>query len=160
MYAEIIAAVQSTKTLAELLKAAHSLSNYSELLTAVTAVQQKLTEAIASGLESQEKQAALLERVRELEAQLAAVHEWQQQIERYALIEFPTKALAYGLKPEHANGEPHHHLCVTCVENKRKTTLQPQGRHLHCPICKTVISTAPQPPRQNNPRGGGSWMGY
>ena len=52
MYAEIVAAVQSTKTLAELLKTAHSLSNYSELLIAVTAVQMKLTDAIASELAS------------------------------------------------------------------------------------------------------------
>ena len=46
MYAEIVAAVQSTKALAELLKAAHGLSNYVELLTAVNAVQEKLSQAL------------------------------------------------------------------------------------------------------------------
>ena len=39
MYSEITAAIQSTKSAIELVKAAHGLSNYSELLTAVTAVQ-------------------------------------------------------------------------------------------------------------------------
>jgi len=57
MYSEIVAAIQSTKTAIDLVKAAQGLSNYSELLTAVTAVQIKLTDAIASKLASQEKQA-------------------------------------------------------------------------------------------------------
>ena len=48
MYAEIVAAVQSTKALAELLKAAHGLSYYVELLTAVNAVQEKLSQALVS----------------------------------------------------------------------------------------------------------------
>jgi hypothetical protein len=53
MYSEITAAIQSTKTAIEIIKVAHGLSNYSELLTAVTTVQIKLTDAIASELASQ-----------------------------------------------------------------------------------------------------------
>lgn len=78
MYSEIVAAIQSTKTAIELVKAANGLSNYSELLTAVTAVQIKLTDAIASELASQEKQAALAERVRELEKQIAEIEDWKK----------------------------------------------------------------------------------
>ena len=66
MYAEIVAAVQSAKTLAELVKAANSLSNHSQMLTAVHSVQEKLTDALTAHLASQEKQAALAEEVREL----------------------------------------------------------------------------------------------
>lgn len=104
MYSEITAAIQSTKSAIELVKAAHGLSNYSELLTAVTAVQIKLTDAIASELASQEKQAALAERVRELEKQIAEIEDWKSQIQRYALFQFPTGALAYALKPGQENG--------------------------------------------------------
>lgn len=50
MYSEIAAAIQSIKIAIELVKAAGGLSNYSELLTAVTDVQIKLTKANASCL--------------------------------------------------------------------------------------------------------------
>lgn len=157
MYAEITAAIQSTKTAIELVKAAHGLSNYSDLLTAVTAVQIKLTDAIASELASQEKQAALAERVRELENQIAEIEDWKSQIQRYALFQFPTGALAYALKEGMENGEPIHYLCTACVDKKKKTTLQPHGRFLHCPECKTDIATQSAPPIKVN-RNGGSWM--
>lgn len=157
MYSEIVAAIQSTKTAIELVKAANGLSNYSELLTAVTAVQIKLTDAIASELESQEKQAALAERVRELEKQIADIEDWKNQIQRYALFQFPTGALAYALKPGHENGEPMHYLCTACVDKKKKTTLQPGDRRLHCPECKTNIYTQKAPPINVN-RTGGSWI--
>ena len=131
MYAEIVAAVRSTKILADLLKATHSLSNYSELLTAVTDVQMKLTDAIASELTSQEKQAALAEKIRGLEKQLAEVKGWEAQIQRYALFELPIKALAYALKPGMEQGEPLHYLCTSCVDKKQKSVLQPEEECLN-----------------------------
>jgi Zn finger protein HypA/HybF involved in hydrogenase expression len=157
MYSEIVTAFQSTKTAIELVKAANGLSNYSELLTAVTAVQIKLTDAIASELASQEKQAALAERVRELEKQIAEIEDWKSQIQRYALFQFTTGALAYALKLGQENGEPMHYLCTACVDKKKKTTLQPQGRLLHCPECKTHIATEKSKPINVSGRGG-SWM--
>ncbi len=157
MYSEITAAIQSTKTVIELVKAAHGLSNYSELLTAVTAVQIKLTDAIASALSSQEKQAALAERVRELEKQIAEIEDWKSQIRRYALFQLPTGALAYALKPGMENGEPMHYLCTACVDKKKRTILQPKGRLLHCPECNSNIAVREAPP-VNIDRSGGSWM--
>lgn len=146
MYSEIVAAIQTTKTLADLIKTAHALSNYSELLTAVTAVQQKLTDAIASELASQEKQAALAERVRELEKKLAEVENWESQIQRYTLHQFPTGTFAYALKPGMEQGEPSHYLCATCVEKRQKSILQPSCHQLCCPVCKTNIGIrAPNP---------------
>ena len=158
MYAEIVAAIQSTKTAIELVKAANGLSNYSELLTAVTAIQIKLADAIASELASQEKQAALAERVRELEKELSEVESWALLMQRYALFEFPTKALAYALKPGAEIGEPMHYLCTSCVDKRQRSTLQPNGRLLHCSVCKTNVATKPAPPI-NYQRSGGSWMG-
>lgn len=157
MYAEIVAAVQSAKTLSELVKSAHSLSNHTQMLAAVHAVQEKLGDAITAHLSSQEKQSALSERVRELEEQVNEVENWRGQMQRYALFEFPTKALAYALKPGMEQGEPLHYLCTSCVDKKQKSTLQPNGRLLHCPACKTTIAmqkASPMPARNL----GGSWM--
>jgi len=145
MYAEIVAAIQSTKTAIDLVKAANGLANYSELLTAVTAVQEKLTDAIASELASQEKQALLAERVRELENKLREIEDWESQMKRYQLHKFPTGALAYALQPGMEQGQPLHYLCASCVDKKQKSTLQPHGRLLRCTVCKTDIRIEPSP---------------
>ena len=48
MYAEIVAAVQSAKALSEMVKAANSLSNHTQMIAAVNAVEEKLGDAIAA----------------------------------------------------------------------------------------------------------------
>ena len=159
MYTEIASAIQSTKTALDLVKAARGLANYSELLTAVTEVQIKLTDAIASELASQEKQAELLERVRELEKRLSEFESWDAQIARYALFAFETKAMAYALKPGMENGQPMHYLCLPCADKRQRSTLQPNGRYLICPnpACKAAIAIEKAPPSTKGQRGG-SWM--
>jgi Zn finger protein HypA/HybF involved in hydrogenase expression len=160
MFAEITTAFQSVKTAFDLIKATKELSNSTELVTAMNDVQMKLSEAIAAALVSQEKQAGLTERVRDLETQLRAVEDWKSQIQRYALVQFPTGALAHQLKPEMANGEPIHYLCTACADKKKKTILQPEFNWLNCPECKSHIKTQEPPPM--NPRtgqgGDNSWM--
>lgn len=136
MYAEITTAFQGVKALLDLVKAKKELSNSTELVTAINDVQMKLSEAIAAALASQEKQASLAERVRELEAQLRDSEDWQKEMQRYQLIEFPTKALALKLRADMANGEPVHYLCKACADKKQKTTLQPLNRLLLCPESK------------------------
>ena len=159
MITEITSAIQSTKTALELVKAARGLSNYSELLTAVTEVQIKLTDAIASELSSQEKQAELLQRIRELENRLSEFENWDAQIQRYELFAFETKVLAYALKSGQENGQPMHYLCLPCADKRQRSTLQPNGRFLICPnpACKATITIAKAPPSGGGRRGG-SWM--
>ncbi len=156
MYAEIVAAVQSTKTLAELLKATHGLSNYVELLTAVNTVQEKLSQALISNLESAEKQAALSEKVRELKKQIAEVKNWEHQMQRYTLFQFPTGALAHAIKLGIEQDQPLHYLCTSCVDKKQKTILQPYGRLLRCTVCETDIAMKHSEPRKIN-RSSRSW---
>lgn len=146
MYLEINAAIQSAKTAFDLIKATKELSNSTEVLTAVNDVQMKLSSAIASALASQEKQASLAERVRELEAQLRDSEDWKTKMQRYTLVQLPTRALAHQLKPEMANGELMHYLCVACADKKKKTTLQPINNYLRCPECKSDIPAQEPPP--------------
>ena len=159
MITEITSAIQSTKTALELVKAARGLANYSELLTAVTEVQIKLTDAIASELASQEKQAKLLERIRELEKRLSEFENWDTQIQRYELFAFETKVMAFALKSGLENGQPMHYLCLPCADKRQRSTLQPNGRYLIYPnpACKAAIAVEKAPP-SNGGRRGGSWM--
>lgn len=146
MYAEINAAYQSVKIAIDLIKAKKELSGSTELLTAVSEVQQKLMDANGAALASQEKQAALAEQVHTLQAQLRDVEDWKTEMQRYQLVAFPdTKALALKLREEMANGEPLHYLCKACADKKQKSTLQPLHRHLHCPESKyhSIVHEAP-----------------
>jgi len=160
MYAEIVAAIQGTKTAIDIVKATNGLTNHSELLGAVTAVQIQLTDAVTAALASQEKQAALADRVRELEKQVAEVEDWRHQMSRYSLFQFPTGALAHALKAGLEGGQPMHYLCTSCVDKKQMSTLQPHGRLLLCTVCKINISMQSAPPLNRGGGGsrGGSWM--
>jgi hypothetical protein len=162
MYTEISAAIASTKTALEIIKSAKGLANYGELVAAVSEVSTKLMEATAVALESQEKQGVLIARVAELERELANFNEVKKKQSRYRLHEFTTGALAYALKEDCADGEPHHYLCAACMDKECSTKMQPVGnkRQLWCPECKTAIHIEPAPPlpmRQRQVISRGAW---
>ena len=157
MYAEISSAIASAKTALDIAKAAHGLSNYNELVSAVSEVNTKLMQATTVAFASLEKQSSLTSEIANLKEKLREIENWEGQIQRYALTPFPTGALAYALKQGMENGEPMHYLCTACVDKKKKTTLQPNGRLLHCPECKTNISMRHAEPLKIN-RNDGSWM--
>ncbi len=163
MYAEISSAVASAKIALEIAKTAHGLTNFNELVAAVSEVNAKLMQATAVALASQEKQSALSTEIAELKDKLREIENWEGQMKRYKLHEFPTRALAYALQPDMEQGEPLHYLCASCVDKKQKSTLQPvkDGHYLRCNPCGTEIkiihSTTPKIDRY--PGGSKSWMG-
>jgi hypothetical protein len=143
MYAEISAAIASAKAALDIAKAAHGLTNYSELVAAVSEVHAKLVDATVVALASLEKQSALNSEIADLKNKLRQVEDWECQMKRYKLHEFPTRALAYALQPGMEQGEPLHYLCTSCVDKKQKSTLQPHDHFLRCPVCGTDIETKP-----------------
>jgi hypothetical protein len=106
MYAEISAAIQSAKVLGELLRAAHGLANYDELVAAVSEVNAKLMDPTAVALASQEKQSSLGNRVAELEHELRELENWESESQRYQLTRFAFGTFVYSLKPSMENAEP------------------------------------------------------
>lgn len=125
----------------------HKLSNFNELVAAVSEVNAKLVDATTAALASLEKQSILSDRVAELEDKLREKEDWESQLKRYKLHEFPTtKALAYALQPDMADGEPLHYLCATCLNKAQKTILQPAGHLLCCPVCNQQIAAQKAPP--------------
>ena len=148
MYAEITAAVQSTKTLVEIIKSAKDLSNHAELLIAVNAVQEKLSQALVANIESAEKISSLSEEVRSLKEKIDSIENWNTEISRYELHSFEPGTFAYSLKQGMEAGEPHHYLCANCAQTKVKSILQPSGLYLRCPKCETQIQQKHSPPYQ------------
>ena len=80
---EIVAAVHSARLLMDMVKANETLANVHELVAAVSEVNAKLMSAQTVALLSQETQAALTERIRELEKEVAELKEWKREAERY-----------------------------------------------------------------------------
>ena len=139
MYAEIQSAIASAKVALDIAKAAHGLSNYNELVAAVSEVNAKLVEATVVTLASLEKQSTLTSRVAELENKLREVENWERQIKRYKLHQFATGVLAYQLQESMQESEQIHYLCATCLSKKEKAILQPYGNDLKCLACSTSI---------------------
>ena len=135
MFTEISAAVASAKVALDIAKAAHGLSNYNELVAAVSEVNAKLVDATVVTLASLEKQSALTSRVSELEEKLRSVENWESQMQRYELYQFATRVFAYAYKESMQNSEPPHYICATCVSNGKKVILQPFGNNLKCNVC-------------------------
>ena len=146
LFAEISAAVTSAKIALDIAKTAHSLSNYNELVAAVSEVNTKLMDATVLALAGLEKQTSLINEIAELKEALRKIENWESQMQRYALFAFPTGVLAYALQPGMEQGQPLHYLCAACVDKKQKSTLQPNGRYLHCPSCKSDIAIQSAPP--------------
>jgi len=163
MYTEISAAIISAKTALEIAKAAHGLSNYNELVAAVSEVNAKLVDATVVTLASLEKQSSLTSEIAELKDKLREIENWEGQMKRYILHEFPTGALAYALQPGMEQGEPLHYLCTSCVDKNQKSILQPvkDGRYLRCNPCgiEIIVLHSPSPKVNRSPIGSKSWMG-
>lgn len=87
-------------------------------------------------------QSALLERVRELEAEKAKLQAWNAEKSRYRLQQVNAGVFAYVLKDDSSAGEPSHMICANCFERGEKSLLQAThqikaGRRIHiCPHCK------------------------
>jgi ribosomal protein L32 len=87
-----------------------------------------LTEQI---LAAQEKYATVVEQVRDLEKQITAFEDWENEKKRYQMKDFGGGTIAFALKPETANGEPAHSLCCKCYYNRKKGILQPRGQNAY-----------------------------
>jgi hypothetical protein len=123
-YAAISATVTSARMLADVVHANKTLRNFNELVGAVSEVNVKLMSVMGVALESQEKQAALAQRVRELEEEVDRLKNWDGEKERYELHEIKSGFFAYRLKPEVQANEPVHYLCTNCFAKNEKAILQ------------------------------------
>ena len=104
MYAEFLAAVQSTKVLIELVKGAKALSNHNELTTAVSEVNSKLMEAMTVALASQQTQSNQADEIAKLKSELRSIAAWESEATRYELRELSLGKFAYALRSELAKG--------------------------------------------------------
>lgn len=108
----------------------------------VFAMQEKASQAT-------EREASALTRIRELEEQIRELEKRNRDFSRYDLVEDYPGTFTLRIKEEARNGEPVHHLCPSCRDNKSvKSILQttPKSKQVaQCPCCKTEFRLRDRP---------------
>jgi len=143
----IQALIASLKTATEVAKAIFDMKTNSEVRSKVSEIQSALLSAQNSALSATTAQFELRERVRELEAQLKAVNDWEAQKSRYCLVApWQGAAQAYALRESLSQGEAPHLLCANCFQSSRRAILNPQRDKegwvvMVCPSCKATLYT-------------------
>lgn len=124
MIHELLMASQSVQSLGSLLKAAHGLANYNEIVAALAEVNTKLMQANALALSSQEKQAASAARVQELEQEVMRLKDWSAEAQQYEALEIARGVFAHVKKDRVGTLQSAHKLCSNCFHQNRKSLLQ------------------------------------
>jgi superfamily II helicase len=107
--------------------------------------QAKILDSMSRAITAQEERAALLEKVRDLETQIARFEAWETEKERYELKDAGNGTLAYALKSALGNAESSHWACPHCYQDRKISILQPETRsvgrteHLVCNRCSTDL---------------------
>jgi hypothetical protein len=117
MVAEVFAGLGALKSAFDMAKGLKDIDNAARRNAAVIELQEKI-------LTAQSVQSDLVERMRELELQVAGFETWKAEKKRYKLTDFGGGTFAYLLKAEAADGEPSHRLCAQCYQKNQKSILQ------------------------------------
>ena len=108
-----------------------------------------------SALSAQSDQFTALERIRELEKEVADFEAWEAEKQKYELKEVSGGAFAFMLKPDARGTEPAHWLCTNCFESHKKSIFQGMphvARDLlfRCPKCDNKFTTHGATPSWEN----------
>lgn len=143
----IAAAMTSVKTASEIAKGLVNLRDEREFQARAGQIEKELAEARGLVAEAQTTMLALLNRVGELERQVAQQEDWRAEAARYELVETYKGRLAYRVKDSMRGEEPTHYVCPACFQKRQKSILQPREWHnrepsLECPACEFTVERA------------------
>ncbi|CAH1386556.1 hypothetical protein [Candidatus Nitrotoga sp. M5] len=144
----ITAITTALKGALDITKGIASLHNHAELSALSIELNSKLIEAQQAIFAVNDERQRLIDKVRELEDQIAQSSEWESEKTRYQLMSpWPGQPVSvYHLKKSHANGDEPHWLCPNCFQQKSKSVLntnQKKGERVHfvCSVCNASINT-------------------
>jgi hypothetical protein len=145
MMAELTAAFTSLKAASELAQALMGLHDTAAINAKSFELQREILSAQSSALAAQVAQSALLNRVGELEKELAELKAWDAEKEKYELTELGRGTFAYASKRQTGAPEPKHSLCPNCYQDGRKSILQREkeigfNELLRCLRCRGAIT--------------------
>jgi hypothetical protein len=136
--AEAFAALSSFKSMLDMAKGLKDISDAATRNAVAIEIQEKI-------LSAQAAQMGLVERVSELEKEVAGFETWDAEKQRYELKNVGYTAFAYMLKPAERGVCPPHWVCAHCYEQRHIQIIQfimapqNQGQRCRCPSCKNDI---------------------
>ena len=148
----ISAALTSFEALKNMAQAMIGLRDTQALQAKVIEFNGQLIDAQSKIFAVNSERTALIERVRELEKEMANLEAWETKKQRYELKSIGQHSFAYALKQDAQGSEPPHYICANCYEDRKASILQPKptsdaSRQLgippmmFCPRCgKDVVS--------------------
>lgn len=115
--AEAMMGVSAFKAAMDITKGIKDIDDRTRRNEAVIELQEKI-------LGAQAAQAALVERIGDLEKEVTRLKAWDAEKQRYKLDQLRPGVVAYSPKEELANGEPPHQLCAACYDAGFKSFLK------------------------------------
>lgn len=140
-------AVTGLKTAGQIAKAIHQLVTSAEVKAKVIELQDSIFSAQQNALTAQSEQFTMIQRIRDLEEEIARIKAWEEQKKRYKLVNpWGGPALVYAFKESCKGAENPHWICAKCYDDGRRTVLQPRQAakgwmNLVCATCKSEIHT-------------------
>lgn len=141
-------AIFSLNTAAQIAKSFLQLHTAAEVQGKVIELQSAILAAQTSALAAQSEQATMIQRIRDLEEEIARVKAWEETKQRYTLMNPYPGFFTYALKAEGQPTEPAHWICAKCYEDGIKSILHTEKEEIGrktfqvCPRCKTRIQTS------------------
>lgn len=143
----IQSAIGSLQVAGNMAKALIGLQNAAAIKAKTIELQEAILSAQSGALNAMSEQSALLDRIRDLEEEVACMKTWNAEKQRYQLTNIGAGQLVYALKEQEGTGEPPHMLCANCYNRGEKSILQSEtrnpGRHkvLFCqnPNCEAEL---------------------
>ena len=120
----ITAAFGSVKAVGEIAKGLISLHTTAEVQAKAIELNSQIIDAQQQIFSAQATQTELVNRVRELEGQIAGMKDWDAQKKRYKLAAPFPGCMVYALQKSMSGGEPPHYLCTSCYEKGQRSILQ------------------------------------
>src|SRR5712692_52067 len=122
MVAEVYAGLSAFKAMFDMAKGLKDINDATIRNGAIIELQEQI-------LSAQEAQSALVERIRELEKQVADFKAWETEKQRYALKQVSHfGSTVYVLKPTEQGTDPPHCICTACYQRATKGILQPTAK--------------------------------
>jgi hypothetical protein len=136
MVGEVFASLNAVKTAFDIAKGLKDITDAAARNAAVIELQEHIISAQAA-------QSALVERVRELEKEVANFETWKADKQQYELKYLGLGAHAYMLKPDARGTKPPHWICTHCYGDRRTEIIQYTSiggvTGFFCPACHNKI---------------------
>ena len=124
---EIGLGIKALKTAFDIAKEAKDLTDTTAMRSKIIEMQSLIMDAQASAIDAREGHATQVERIRQLEEEVADLKAWGREKSRYEMKRPWAGATVYALKESESAGEPQHWLCANCYTQGKKSFLNTVG---------------------------------